>query len=283
MPLRNGTTIHVSRRHSIACIGVAGIVLIPACTWALYGQAHASHSHEAPPVLARFADIRMERAFSSVCSDEHPGAVTYTLPEPARVRVRVQARGTRELYLRTIVDWEARDKGTHTETWNCRDNSGHAIDMLRASIRLVGEPMSTYRPGTMPLTPLNPEEVIHGHKYGHSHNVHHEWACHEVRLRILSPAEGARTSGKVFVRAAVDAKRRGYGDTYGYGVRYYIDRVLINEEFYKPESGGNFVYEMDTTAFPDGEHVLHLGMCDHNDHGTSASARIVIDNSGEGN
>ena len=240
---------------------------------------HDAQSHEGHPTLAKFSDIRMERAFPTNCGEENPGQLSYTLLEPARVRIRVVAFGTRELFLRQVVDWEVRDAGPHTETWDCRDNSGHLISKEDVVVRLIGEPMSTYLPGTMPLKDLSAEENIHGHKFGHIHNKHHEWACHESRLRVVSPVEEETIGGKVLIRSAVDEKRRGYGDTYGYGVRYYIDYVLVNEEFYKPESGGVFAYELDTTAFPDGEHMLHLGMCDHNDHATSASVTIVIDNS----
>ena len=86
--------------------------------------------------------------------------------------------------------------------------------------------------------------------------------------------------GKFTIKAQANKERRGYADHFGYGVRYYIDYKLVNEQFYKPESDGSFSYEMDTTAFEDGEHVLHVGMCDHNDHTASASAKVRIDNSG---
>ena len=140
--------------------------------------------------------------------------------------------------------------------------------------------MSTYKPGTMPLKDVSPEEIIHGHKYGHIHNRHHTWACREVLLKILSPKEGEKLSGKVVIKAEVDKERRGYGDKYGYGVRCYLNRKLVNEQFYKPESDGKFSYPLDTTAFLDGEYMLNLGMCDHNDHGTSAGVKVTIDNSG---
>jgi len=238
-----------------------------------------AHEHGSFPTLAEFSQVHMERAFPRGCSAENPGTVSYSLDAPARVRIRVVAAGTRELFLRHITDWEVRSEGSHTESWDCLDNSGHPIDKMKAVVRLIGEPMSTYEPGTMPLEELSAEETIHGHEGGHTHNKHHEWACHESRLRISKPTEDQTVSGRFTVRSSVEPDRRGYGDSYGYGVRYYLDFVLVNEEFYKPESGGEFAYDLDTTAFRDGEHVLHLGMCDHNDHATSASVRIVIDNS----
>ena len=260
-------------------VGVKRIAF--ALLWVFMLTAAAISAHEGGyPELAKFSGIRMERAFPANCSKENPGRLSYTLLEPARVRIRIVALGTRELFLRQVVDWEMRDAGPHTEKWDCRDNSGHLIKKEKAVVRLLGEPMSSYLPAAMPLEDLTAEEIVHGHEFGHVHNKHHEWACHESQLSISSPVDGERIGGRVLIRSKVAKDRRGYGDTYGYGVRYYIGFELVNEEFYKPESDGVFAYELDTTAFPDGENMLYLGMCDHNDHATSASVRIVIDNSG---
>ena len=68
-------------------------------------------AEEKSPTLAKFKDIHMEFAFPPSSRPDQPGKITYTLLEPARVRIRVVAEGTRELYLRTPVDWQVRDRG----------------------------------------------------------------------------------------------------------------------------------------------------------------------------
>ena len=100
-------------------------------------------------------------------------------------------------------------------------------------------------------------------------------------MTINDPKTGDNLSGKVIVHSAVDRERRGFGDKYGYGVRYYVDDEIIHEEFYIPESGGQFSYELDTTAYDDGEHALYVGLCDHNDHVTSHGVEVAFDNLGK--
>ena len=85
----------------------------------------------------------------------------------------------------------------------------------------------------------------------------------------------------VTIRCEVDKEKRGYGDKYGYGARYYVNNVLAHEEFYKPESDGKFTYKLDTTAFEDGKHMLYVGMCDHNQHASSAGIPVVFANASE--
>ena len=203
--------------------------------------------------------------------------LSYRLAEPARVSVRVKKAGTRELYLATIVNWELREAGTHTETWDGRDYSGNVVDMTKATLTIKAENAS-YQPGTMPLDEKSPEEMVHGHEWGHKHGTHHPDAEEVPALRILRPDKKAELSGVVLIRCEVDKERRGYGNKVGYGVRYYVDSVLAHEEFYKPESDGRFSYKLDTTAFEDGEHTLYVGMCDHNEHSTSAGLPVVFCN-----
>lgn len=234
--------------------------------------------HERPERL-RLTKVNLRRAFAYYQNPDQKGEITYTIEEPGLVNIVVLRAGTRELYLAKIVHWEYRDAGTHTETWDGRDNSGNIINPKEASIRMSGEKMSSYAPGTMPLKDMPDEEIVHGHEWGHAHATHHEFAEETPILTITSIKDGDVLKGKVLIKAEVDKEKRGYGDKYGYGVRYYLGKALVSEEFYKPESDGKFVYELDTTAFEDGEHILYMGMCDHNQHATSAGVTVTIDNS----
>jgi hypothetical protein len=130
----------------------------------------------------------------------------------------------------------------------------------------------------MELKDIPIEQIIHGKKEGHHHGLHHAYAETIPEIDIISIKDSQIFSGIVLLEAVVSKNKRGYGNKYGYGVRYYLDRKQIAEEFYKPESDGHFYYRFDTTAFQDGEHLLTIGMCDHHEHVTSKSYKIIIKN-----
>ena len=237
-------------------------------------EGHGGHK----PVKIEFEDFRMERAFAFDPAKGEEGVITYTIAEPARISIKVLQAGTRELYLATILNWEDRDAGTHTEKWNGRDFSGEVIDLSEAIIVMEGEPMSTYAPGEYSVEGLSDEEIVHGHPHGHSHNVYDESANIVPELEVTSVNDGDVISGLVTIESHLEGGKRGYGDQAGYGVRYYLDNTLVQEEFYDKKSEGQFSYTLDTTAFPDGEYTLYVGMCDHHQHATSRGCKITIKN-----
>ncbi len=228
------------------------------------------------PVKIEFTDFKMERAFAFDPAKGEVGIMTYTVPEPARISIKVTKAGTRELYLATILNWEYRDAGTHTETWDGKDYDGKIVDLSEAIIVIEGEPMSTYAPGEYSLEGLSEEEIVHGHQWGHAHNVYHESANIIPELRVTSVKDEDVLSGLVTIESHIEGEEKGYGDQAGYGVRYYLDNMLLQEEFYEESCNGRFSYTFDTTAFPDGDYTLYVGMCDHHQHVTSRGYKVKI-------
>jgi hypothetical protein len=219
----------------------------------------------------------MERAFAFDPAKDEEGIITYTIPEPGRISIKVLKAGTRELYLQTILNWKERDTGTHTEKWDGRDYDGKTIDLTEAIIIVEGEPMTTHAPGEYSVEGLSDEEIVHGHPDGHSHNIYRSDANVVPELRVTSIKDGDVLSDMVTIESELE-DARGYGDEVGYGVRYYLDNTLLQEEFYDKKSEGKFSYIFDTTAFTDGEYTLYVGMCDHHQHATSMGYRIRIQN-----
>ncbi len=241
-----------------------------------HGHAHGADGEAAGPPWEGLQDVDLSQAFYFDAESGETAALRYRLTAPARVLLRVRDAETRELYLATILNWEPRTAGAHVEIWDGRDYSGNVVDMSRATITLIAQ-NADHSHGAMDLEARTPEEVVHAEEV-HQHGTHHEWAEEVPFLRILEPAPGAETGDLLVIRSVVDEDRRGYGNIYGYGVRYYVDSVLVREEFYKPESDGQFAYRLDTTAFEDGPHLLRVGMCDHHQHATSASVPVVFRN-----
>jgi hypothetical protein len=232
------------------------------------------------PQKVQMKNVQVSNLFVYFQDPKKRGEITYTLDEPAIVSIKVKDSRTRELFLRTIVDWEKRSAGTHTESWDGRDNAGNILDPARVSVLWTAEAISAYAPGAATDKELLYYENGAGNKgwEGHVHARHAKEAEETPLLRILSPAKGDTLSGLVWIRSEVDKQKRGYGDKFGYGARYYVDQILAKEEFYKPECDGKFAYQLDTTAFEDGEHSLQVGMCDHNEHQTSFAVKVVIKN-----
>lgn len=240
----------------------------------------ADHAEEGRPQPVALHDLHLDKAMNFDPEKGEKGVITYTLKEPAMLTIRIVKEGTRELYLATIANLAYRDAGEHTETWDGRDYSGNVVDMTKACMIIQAVAASSYEPGKMELEKKSPEEVVHAdHPWGHVHAHHHEYAEEVPILKIMNIHKGDILSGKVWIKAEVDKDKRGYGNQYGYGVRYYVDNTLAHEEFYKPKCD-YFAYELDTTAFEDGKHMLYVGMCDHQEHTTSAGVPIVFDNSG---
>lgn len=246
----------------------------------VHREAQEYDGDEDRPQRVALRDLHLDKAMNFNPAKGEEGIITYRLDEPALVTIRVVKEGTRELYLATIANMAYRGVGEHTETWNGLDYSGNIIDMTKACMSIQAVAASSYEPGKMGLEKKSPEEIVHSeYTWGHVHAQHHEYAEEVPILKIVNLTKGEVLSGKVRIETEVDENKRGYGNEYGYGVRYYVDGILAHEEFYKPECDGKFAYELDTTAFEDGEHMLYVGMCDHNEHTTSAGVSIVFNNS----
>lgn len=251
-----------------------------------HSHPHPHHPDEHPeghgghkPVKIEFRNFRMEKAFAFDPAKGESGYITYTIDEPARISIKVIKAKTRELYLKTILNWEKREAGTHTETWDGKDYDGKIIDLTEAIIVMEGEPMATYAPGAYSVEGLSDEEIVHGHPFGHAHNVYKEGANVVPELVVTSVKNGDVISGLVKIESELaDWSEKGYGEEVGYGVRYYLDHNLVEEEFYDKKSNGKFSYTLDTTAYPDGEYNLYVGMCDHHQHATSRGCKIKIKN-----
>ena len=75
---------------------------------------------------------------------------------------------------------------------------------------------------------------------------------------------------------------RGYAEEGGVGIRGYVDKTLVLNQWLEPEEvQTNFPYltwTLDTSAFTNGEHTLRLSMCDHSDHPGMASLKAEFQN-----
>lgn len=205
---------------------------------------------------------------------EGTGSISYTLNRPALVRVRIKRVGDPHLLLRTLVSWEEREAGSHTEEWDGIDASGNVLNSDDYSIAVDIQPLS------LDLLPEEENTILNepDHLYGHFHCLHHPDKCGKFRLEVDSPQKRQKLNGIVPIETRLKGNFRGNSRRWGYGVRYYVDRELVHEAFVNPSDitePQSFQYNIDTTAFENGKHRITVNMCDHNDH--EAAATTIVD------
>lgn len=202
--------------------------------------------------------------------------VSYDLPERMRVRVRIVPAKKWALILKTLVDWEVREAGQHTEKWDGRDESGNRLDLTRCSVIVETEDVFTPQEIAKVRARVKKSGKRPPTLRGHLHALHEPGKCHELRAKIAGLAPGTKVSGVITLKSMVDGKRRGYGKEAGHGIRYYMDYDLIHEN--EEEKGPRFSFKLDTRKFGNGRHMLSVSICDHNGHVGTDTIPLNIQN-----
>lgn len=287
---------YLNRFTQLTCLGV--LLIITGTGKPLHSNntlSLAQNSSESPYLRSGkniLKDLSTVDAFAFDPSKGEKGKISYTLTEPARVRIVVTARGDPD-QLYTILLWDWQEAGTHEVIWDGKDQCGNLVlNPLKCSISMWAAPKSTYWPGTLKIGFLTTHQLIHGHQGPHDHNKCDPSKCKPAELKITSIVPESSSvilqesglppadilSGKILIKAEVSEKARGYGDQTGYGIRWMIDGNLITEQYYEKESNGKCQLELDTTAFGDDEHVISVSVCDHYDHTGYHSEKVVFKN-----
>lgn len=197
-----------------------------------------------------------------IIGDTRGGVIRYLLPEPAQVKLLISAKpGARPLHwsagemclggaapvLRTLIDWEERPAGLNLEPWDGKDSAGHPINPDRYVIKISLRPLDAL---SRPL-----------------------------KLRIVSPQAGSTLSGLVKVRVELDKYFHGYSDKAGkkFGVLLNHYPQYLNQEVLS-QGRGIFSWPWDTTAVPNGEHILTFNICDHHGQGGVDTIKVMVQN-----
>lgn len=186
------------------------------------------------------------------------GEVSYTLPQPALVRIRVGLKNAGPL-LRHLLDWEFREAGPHVDVWNKRDPGGIVdfgdrndyIMVLNARAANTspalskGPAVTVSFPGASVITP-DGLPIVHG----------------IVPLRV--------------VLAEKDAKRLAESK---FEVALYVDLLFLMED----EAGTNpFNYRLDVTQYNEGEHLVTVNVISYDGLVGTATAKFVVKNPQKG-
>ena len=257
-----------SRRHPLTAVLI--VVLIIAVG---YSATRVWASFQTVQGPGRFlTEVEAITAFTFDPTKGETGTISYTLTEPAKVRIRLIDRSDPELIYRVLISYEKQEPGVHEIEWDGRDASGNYVDPFEIHVNIGAELTATNLTGQA-------IEILSlvGHPYGHLHRLHEAEKCGFFTLQFIEPAPASVLSGEVKLVLEVLGTFRGFAEEGGIGVRGYVDKTLVLNQWLEPEDvQAKFPYltwTLDTSAFPNGEHILRLSMCDHSDHPGMASLK----------
>ena len=261
-----------SRRHPVTAILI--VVLILACgfsatrVWASFELLRGSGRY--------ITDAEAITSFTFDPTKGETGTISYTLTEPAQVRIRLIDRSDPELIHRVLISFEKQEPGFHEIQWDGLDASGNFVNPKEIRVSIHAE---------LTATKLTRKAIemfsLVGHPYGHLHRTHDPDKCGVYTLQFIEPAPGSVLSGEVKLVLEV-GDFRGFAEEGGVGIRGYVDKTLVLDQWLEPEEvRAKFPYltwTLDTSAFSNGEHILRLAMCDHSDHPGVASLKAEFQN-----
>lgn len=247
-------------------------------------QKSSSNQEKPEPILK---DLILSHAYTVDVEKGELAPITYTLTVPARVRIIVCAPNDPDQLYRILI-WDWQEAGTQTVMFDGKDQGGLPLDISKCSFWVTAYDKRNYKPNTIELKPLTTQDLILGKQGPHNHNLCFEDKCKPSQIRFIGfqnvlpdPSddifpikEDVVLSGVVNIKARVAKDARGYADMTGYGVRWMVDQTLIGAEYYERDCDGEFEFQLDTSAFPEGSHVLRVSCCDHYDHIGVYSVRV---------
>ena len=205
------------------------------------------------------------------------GIISYNLEEPAKVRVRIVDRDDPELIYSTLISYQEQEPGMHEIEWDGRDDTGNFMDLNAVGVHIQAELLST----KLTRKAIEMFSLV-GQPYGHLHRLHDPEKCGFFTLHFAEPVSESVLSGEEELLIEVVGPFRGYAEEGGVGIRGFVDKTLVLDQWLEPEAvRAKFpfiTWTLDTAAFPDGEHILRLSMCDHNDHPGVASLKVTFKN-----
>ncbi|MFC1572702.1 hypothetical protein ACFL6M_03795 [Candidatus Eisenbacteria bacterium] len=240
--------------------------VIAACLLAATGCAPAIRTMPKPapepiaetPLLAKSPDIIV--VASETAYDPETGSISYMLPEPALVRIRIGVQNGP--LLRTLVDWEPRAAGQHVTIWDRTDETGNISYLGRRDITVV---ITCIRPGEEAA--MQPKACALGLRKS-------------PEILISFPGESEQNTdgipvvtGVVPVRIEVGVKEKAWLTNSQYEVAIYIDHVFVIEE---EEGLSPFSYLLNTQGMNEGEHVITANVLSYDGEVGTRSARCYV-------
>ncbi len=240
--------------------GVFLLFIVLVTTTGCYTMTPQNQSCPMPPKFT--SDLQPREIYATDLSfDSKTGEIKYTLPEPALVRIRIGIRDGGAL-LKNLLDWDQREAGPHKEIWDGKDTSGQMNFLNRPDLMLV-----------LNCIPIDSKErnqntVIKGFK-----------KSPQILLSFpdapLNTQQKPILKGKSTVRVSLNPEDHLWLSEERYELGIYIDQTFLIED----EEGLNpFNYQLDTSKFNNGLHLITVNLTTYTGETGSASMLIEVNN-----
>lgn len=175
--------------------------------------------------------------------DGETGEISYTLPEPALVRIRIGLSRGRAVLI-NLIDWEQRDQGRHTEIWDFKDPSGK-IDFGKRDDYMI----------TISCIPVKKEEleIYRASVRGYRHSPRFEISFPDSRLKDGIP----QFKDGDAVRVTLNHEDEKWLRETKYELGLFINHAFLMEE----EEGINpFTYRLNAKGLGAGRHMVTINV-----------------------
>lgn len=215
--------------------------------------------------------------------DKEKRQFDFILPRAGRARLRIGL--TPFMHLRTLLNWEPMEAGSHTLIWDGLDASNwiRAVDHPNLSVNLAAfalpdnaiiargthEESSTF-PGAANRRPPKSGLYLHA--------LHDPAQCRDIFLQVEFPGSEENDEGlpildgKTIVRTRLEEKDKNFMVNQRFEIIFSVDTVLLFEE---EEGQDPFNFEWDTTGLAPGEHLLTVNLIGYDDHYGVKTVRVV--------
>ncbi len=193
--------------------------------------------------------------------DMNTGEIKYNLPEKALVRLRVGIRDGGPM-LRTLLDWEPREAGLHTEAWDLKDTSGVADYKGNPGLMVILQCVKADAPQT---------ETSDFRRTFHK----------SPKFRIEFPGAALNMEGIVMLKAKtplriwIDPQDKDWLTRTRYEVGLYVDNNFVVED---EEASDPFTYQFDTAKLNNGRHIVTVNIVGYTGEVGAQSFSIEVNN-----
>lgn len=235
-------------------------------------------SHD-PSLTTGGEELKVER----FTFDKEKHRFDFIMPRAGRARLRIGL--SPNPHLRTLLNWEPLEGGTHTLEWDGLDESGwiRAIDHPNLSIYLVAFALPDNaiiaegtRKETVPVSSTQPPRDPQRDLYLHA--AHDRANCRDMTVNVDFPNATKDAEGipildeKTTVRVRLNDSDRSFMVNQRFEVMFYVDSVFLFEE----EDGQDpFNFEWNTNGLAPGEHLLTVNLIGYEDHYGVKTLRVV--------
>lgn len=212
--------------------------------------------------------VRREILASNLSFDTETGKIKYTLPEPALVRIRIGIKDGGPL-LRTLLDWESRPAGEHTEGWDGQDASGKVDFGKRSDLMIVF--------GALALNPVHEKEKTKAAPSFKGFRTSPEFLLIFPEAKEITKTGTFVLTGLTPVRVVINKEDKDWLSNTKYEIGLYLDQMYLIED---EEGASPFTYHLDTTHVNDGLHTLTVNVVGFEGEIGTKSVLIFVKNHG---